>query len=87
MKRKHLIMALFGSFYSIACFGQDQPVNYGNNPPAGSYYNNNGTKISMKFMEKVNLSLVIVALEILHLIHTYSLKFTYNFHLLKAVIN
>ena len=46
MKRKHLTIALFCTFYSIACFAQqDQPVNYGNNPKAGSYYNNNGAKI------------------------------------------
>jgi hypothetical protein len=46
MKPKHLTIALFCAFHSIACFAQqDQPVNYGNNPRAGSYYNNNGTKI------------------------------------------
>lgn len=46
MKRKHLTTALFCAFYSIACLAQQNPpVNYGNNPQAGNYYNNNGSKI------------------------------------------
>jgi len=46
MKQRHLIIVLFCSFISIVCISQEKkPVNYGNNPEAGNYYNNNGVKI------------------------------------------
>ena len=45
MKQTHLIIALLCSFISIACVAQQTPVNYGNNPQAGHYYNNNGSKV------------------------------------------
>ena len=46
MKPKHLIIAWLCFFTSIACPAQQETkVNYGNNPQAGNYYNNNGTKI------------------------------------------
>jgi pimeloyl-ACP methyl ester carboxylesterase len=46
MKPKHLIIALLCFFTSAACLAQkNTQVNYGNNPQAGSYYNNNGVKV------------------------------------------
>lgn len=46
MKLNHLIILFIFSFFSITSPAQQKtPVNYGNNPQAGSYYDNNGTKI------------------------------------------
>ena len=46
MKRKHLIIAWLCFFIAGACLAQqDTKVDYGNNPAAGNYYNNNGTKV------------------------------------------
>ena len=46
MRRKHFIISLLCFFTSIACLAQQTPpVNYGNNPQAGNYFNNNGVKV------------------------------------------
>jgi pimeloyl-ACP methyl ester carboxylesterase len=45
MKRKQLIIALLCFFTAATCVAQETKVDYGNNPQAGSYYNNNGVKI------------------------------------------
>src|SRR5215510_402123 len=44
MKPKHLSFALLFSFISVICLAQ-QKIDYGNNPEAGKYYNNNGVKV------------------------------------------
>lgn len=46
MKPKHLIIAWLCFFTSMACPAQQETkVNYGNNPQAGNYFNNNGVKV------------------------------------------
>lgn len=46
MKQKYLPITLLCFFNFIACFAQqNQSVNYGNNPQAGNYTNNNGSKV------------------------------------------
>ena len=47
MKQRHLVIALLSSFISLICLAQEKktPINYGNNPQAGNYYNNNGVRI------------------------------------------
>ena len=46
MKQRHLVIAILSSFISLICMAQEKtPVNYGNNPQAGNYYNNNGVKV------------------------------------------
>ncbi|HMK27389.1 MAG TPA: alpha/beta hydrolase [Chitinophagaceae bacterium] len=46
MKRKHFIIVLLCFFTSMACLAQQETkVNYGNNPQAGNYFNNNGAKV------------------------------------------
>lgn len=46
MKQKYLAITLLCFFNFIACLAQqNQSVNYGNNPQAGNYYNNNGSKV------------------------------------------
>jgi len=46
MKQRHLVIALLTSFISLICLAQEKtPINYGNNPHAGNYYNNNGVKV------------------------------------------
>ena len=46
MKRKLLVIVLLCFFTSTAGLAQQEmKVDYGNNPKAGNYYNNNGTKV------------------------------------------
>jgi pimeloyl-ACP methyl ester carboxylesterase len=45
MKRKHFIIPLLCFFISITCLAQEKTIDYGNNPQAGAYYNNNGVKV------------------------------------------
>lgn len=44
MKPTNLNLVLLFSFISFTCLAQEK-INYGNNPKAGSYYNNNGVKV------------------------------------------
>jgi len=44
MKLKHLNIGLLLFLFSITCLAQEK-INYGNNPQAGNYYNNNGVKV------------------------------------------
>jgi pimeloyl-ACP methyl ester carboxylesterase len=46
MKLKHFNIVLLFSFISLVCLAQEKTtINYGNNPQAGSYYDNNGVKV------------------------------------------
>src|SRR5689334_15941587 len=44
MKLKHLNIGILLFLFSIICQAQEK-IDYGNNPEAGNYYNNNGVKI------------------------------------------
>src|SRR5262245_40141887 len=44
MKQKYLHIGLLISLFSIICQAQEK-INYGNNPQAGNFYNNNGVKV------------------------------------------